>query len=457
MSKKTIACCVFCALFFLVCIVPSVGMLLLGPSAAAGNETQAALPSWTDPRTGSWNQNYFSALGDWFSDHFALRRELITGDSAWKAALFHSSSQDQVALGKEGWLFYAETLDDFTGADSITQRQAFQIARNLRLAQEYCAEQGADFLFTVAPNKVSLYPQFAPSGLSRQAPTAIEVLQPVLGEETVAYADLFAAFAGEEEVLYHRLDSHWNNRGAALAHDTLLNALGMPGGELFAREGTFRDSHQGDLYAMLYPAGSQLDAQWEFSPALDFEYAGNLRSVEDLRITTTSDGPCGSLLMFRDSFGNTLHALLAESFSQALFSRSTPYDLSLISQTQANAVILEIVERNVVRLSTTAFVMPAPDGESPGEISPSGLTADMTLTPDNRLGDYVCVAGTIPDSCDWDSPVLLALSDGGFLEASPAGEGEGTPFTAWVTADSAARLTALVYRKDGQWLSAQLP
>lgn len=44
----------------------------------------------------------------------------------------------------------------------------------------------------------------------------------------VTYLDLFSLLGGQEETLYFRGDSHWNGRGAALAADSILEALGRP-------------------------------------------------------------------------------------------------------------------------------------------------------------------------------------------------------------------------------------
>ena len=56
--------------------------------------------------------------------------------------------------------------------------------------------------------------------------------------------------------------------------------------------------------------------------------------------------------MCRDSFGNALHADLAEDFGEALFSRAMPYDLSLMDDVQPDTLIVELVERNLCWLCT---------------------------------------------------------------------------------------------------------
>lgn len=50
-------------------------------------------------------------------------------------------------------------------------------------------------------------------------------LQKYLRQEQVSYGDLYETLSEEKEVLYHKRDSHWNNKGAAVAADTLLSSL----------------------------------------------------------------------------------------------------------------------------------------------------------------------------------------------------------------------------------------
>ena len=60
-------------------------------------------------------------------------------------------------LGSDGWLYYAPTLADYTRSEPMTERELWCAARTLALLQEYVEGRGGQFLFTVAPDKSSLY------------------------------------------------------------------------------------------------------------------------------------------------------------------------------------------------------------------------------------------------------------------------------------------------------------
>ena len=220
---------IFLAAFLLMCLIPAVGMLVFGPSKASANEILASKPKLVK-RDGSLNESVLSDTADYVSDRFYLRREFITLWSGINTRLFSTSPDDSVLQGKSDFLYYTETLEDFTGS-SLENGKLLSAARNLALMQEYVNSCGGDFLFTVAPNKNSLYPEYMPSAYENGHENANAVrLEQLLSAAGVSYADLFSAIGAENRLLYYRTDSHWNSEGAALGADTLLSALGRESG-----------------------------------------------------------------------------------------------------------------------------------------------------------------------------------------------------------------------------------
>lgn len=338
---------VFTAAFVLLCLLPSAGMLFLPPTQAAANERLSPKPTLHN-EDGSWNTAVFDQVTNYIADHFALRQEMVTANAALQTTLFATSPAEDVIYGSDGWLYYAETLDDYQNHATLTEEQARQIAQTVADMQAYCEARGARFLFTVAPNKNSLYPEHMPARyLQSDSPGNYELVAGYLQEYGVNYADLFAFLSQQDEVLYLHTDSHWTNRGAALAHDFLMQTLGLPYTAFGEAPYTTKNSHRGDLYEMLYPKGTDLEAQQQYE--IDFSYVAPPRTAEDILIQTTSEtAQNGRLILCRDSFGNALHPFLAADFSESIITRQMPYPLE---QVQAgDTVIVEIVERNLANL-----------------------------------------------------------------------------------------------------------
>ncbi len=396
----------FTAIILLLGLSLAVGTAVFGPAQAGANEQLSKAPAWTDAE-GNWNKDFLSDTAAWFSDHFFLRQELISAGNWLKANLFAASGAENVILGSDGWLYFGETLSDYTGTEPLTQRELFSIANNLALLAEYAESTGKDFLFTVAPNKNSLYPEHMPNCGAVAQTRDVQRLFALLDEMQVPYADLYTAFGAEEEILYLTHDSHWNSKGAALGADVINAAFGVQS-DYFADSFSGSAAHTGDLYEMLYPAFSDPERNPVYGGELSFIYISSTTAPDSITLQTRGQGST-DLLAYRDSFGNLLYPYLADSYGSARFSRSPVYDLTL----EADHVLIELVERNLRYLITylPVIVSPARDIVIPAEASGS-----IALQYENRKSPegYNCISGRL--KAEADSKVYV-VCDGVTYEA----------------------------------------
>ena len=347
---------VFIVLFIILCLIPSLGMFFVAQEQASANEILALPPSFT-AADGSFNSHVLRDTSDYVADRFAFRKNLVNAWSVLNAAVFRTSAEKQVVLGQDGWLYYEPTLNDYMGR-SMSDAELDRAAQALSALQRAAEEKGACFVFTIAPNKNSLYggkmPSFIPSAHDS---SNVARLRPYLERYGVRYVDLFSVFSSEEETLYYRTDSHWTDRGAALAADVLLSAMEKDSAYF---DGPFSsgDGHLGDLYEMLYPTGDYRETSDIYLPGFSYTLDGDPKGGNALKIRTNCAGRSGRLLCWRDSFGISLYPYLSDSFEEAVFLRSAQYDPEQISSFGADYVLLEIVERNLVQLAALDPVTP---------------------------------------------------------------------------------------------------
>lgn len=405
-----------CGLCLALLLIPLVGTLAFGPSDAVSNEHLAAKPRlW---RAGKLNADVLSETADYFAGRFFLRPALITANSAVQAEVFKESASEDVVLGKDGWLFYADTLDDFQGTNPMTGRELFCAARNLALLQEYCTQQGTAFLFVCAPNKNTIYPEYMPGQYRKSGDASdLDRLEQALTEQGVSFCDLRETLTGRGTRTYYQTDSHWNGYGSYLACGEILQALGKEPAP--ADIAISSQAHAGDLYRMLYPASSRTEAAPAPAEVRAFAYLGDVRGADDQRIETQADSK-GTLFMFRDSFGNALHADLAGQFSQAVFSRSMPYDLSQ-ADTAPDVLIAEIAQRNLRWLAQRPPLLPAPQRQAPDWTLESQQEITVTVSESSFEG-LSCYQGSFPETPDENAPVF-ACADGAWYEACLTADG----------------------------------
>ena len=433
MKQRILKWC-FVAVFFAASLILSLGILFAGPSKAGANERLSKTPVLVG-EDGKVNLDFLADAATWVGDHFYLRQELITLNNRFAATIFNTSGAEDVVLGSDGWLYYGSTLDNYTGQNLMTDRELFSAATNLELIANYCREQDREFLFVITPNKNSLYADNMPNtGLSNPRQDATS-LHKALAARQVKYVDLFALFDSQEETLYFAHDSHWNSKGAALGADAINNAFGKSShysDDAF----TATAPHRGDLYEMLYPAGEDPEQDVVYGGKLNFSYAGSATKADSILLKTQGSGQ-GSLLAYRDSFGNLLYPYLADSFATAQFSRSTRYDLTQ----PGDFVLIELVERNLRYLVSNLPLMPAPESE---QQLPEALSGTANFTTAKGPTGYTQVKGVLPATPDTDSRVYLVCGE----KTYEAFLTENNSYGGYIPADATA--DKLLFTQNGQ-------
>lgn len=341
---KANLCRIYVGLIIALCLFFSVGAFFFGPDAEAEGRELSPMPALRT-EDGGLNLSYTTQLESAFADRFALRSELVTAQSVLRAGLF-GTGNDQVIVGREGYLFFGETLDDYLGRDPMTDEEIEAAADALAKMSRFAEEQGAQFIFTAAPNKNTVYGEYMPVRyLPRTGESDMDRLYAALDARGVAYLDLREVLTGED--LYHKRDTHWNGEGARLAYGGLMDALGLAYDDYAdAPVQTVKD-FPGDLDALLTPTLSRTDENVVYTLP-EFVYTSNYVTPMDLIISTRCDtAPERSALIFRDSFGSALIPYFSSAFSTVTYERANPYRIDQLTRKPADVVILEIAERNL--------------------------------------------------------------------------------------------------------------
>lgn len=358
-TESTSLSCVFVYVVIFLLLLPFVLFFFMPVDASKQTSSLAEFPE-IRIEDGSFNTNYLSELGNYFEDRFAFRTNAISINSTIKAMIFRESGNNQVILGKDDYMFYSASAPDFIGKDLLSNSQLDSIAANLKVMQDNVEASGKQFLFTISPNKNTLYPDIMPYNYIKSSEKHnAERLEAYLSSYGVHYLNMFNVFTEDyntfERVRYLKYDSHWDNRGALLASNAILTSLGIENIEV--ESWTKKESTEADLAKMNYPEGGYSEDE-EFAIGYNDESSltgdnwkfayGN--SVYDSSIVTNSNlKNCISkkLYMYRDSFGNSLIPYLSSTFKTAEYSKLVPYDIIAAINSKADFVVVERAERNL--------------------------------------------------------------------------------------------------------------
>lgn len=370
------------------------------------------------------NSNYFMELDAWFSDHFALRPQMVTAYGKLLYSGLHDTSNRDVILGKENWLYYADTADDAVGIPTISTNGAKHIANSLQLIADYAAQYGTDFIFVPAPNKASIYPQYLPNrylstgqknnldrisdALSTTSPELLCDIRGVLRN---------AADAQPDKLLYHKLDTHWNGHGAMLGFSAMMQSFQRSDHDFPFAAVTETQDWEGDLWNMLFPSIQNPDRNMVYDIPQTYEYIRRFRSMDDLNIQTSCTNGEGKLLMFRDSFGRAVIPLLSECFAQCTFIRSDRLTLDRLASDSYSHLICEIVERNLPQYLQYAPVLPAMTAEDIPVGTSFTVVADHQKQPvaptiyATEESGYLHIYGTYHDALSDSDAVYCQVGD----------------------------------------------
>ena len=443
---------------FAILLVPFLGMSFWATDRTTENTTLSEWPAFV--KDGKPNINYLEDMGDYFEDHFAFRLQMLTANAMIWSKGFDTSTTDQVVTGKDDWLYFSGTMDDYTGRDLLSDRELKAIVHNLSLMDSYVEFCGGRLIVTVAPNKNTLYNSAMPYYYQKGETSNLERLVPLLEEAGIEYVDLTETFQNEDEVLYFKRDSHWNNKGALLAYNTIMDAMGREH-ETYANVPTVTEKdHIGDIDEILYPLAAEPEENIYYSKDWGFDYVNDVTDNMDEWIETVNPDKDGTLLMYRDSFGESILPFFADEYNKAYFSRLVPYNMENLIQYQPDTVIVERVERQIDAFATEIPVMESPKVEN---IRPLEIKTDTSLKTEQN-GSYLVISGTVDQKyVNEDTQIYVAVSSedrsristyDAFYTLTNSGDGNGYQIYLRDTSLPSEKIHIDVITSDqnGQWI-----
>lgn len=389
------------AVFFIgsICLlaVPFLSFLSGRSSEAIENRDLQELPAIVEA-DGSLNLNILSDLGSYFEERFPMRSALISWDTDLNRMLFDESGIESVICGSDDWLYYHETLDDYMGVDQLDERGMAAFAYDCKYLSDYIEGMGAKAIFTIAPNKNTVYPEYMPKRyLKSVTEHPAQKVGNSLEEMGVDYVDLVSLYVnevkGERDIdsdLYYKNDTHWTNYGVLPAYEALMEAA-KKDFQRFDASDVIWGERRGDLQDMMDPSARATC----YAPiGLDTDAVLVSESQDNGILTEIYESPAsGSLVVFGDSFREALRQPIASNYAcTAVYQYGGIYSLPGIIDSQPDTVIFMRAERYMNGI-VEGLVFPAEEIESPANLDQ--VEADETSVSITPFGECIRVEGAL--------------------------------------------------------------
>jgi alginate O-acetyltransferase complex protein AlgJ len=297
----------------------------------------------------------------YFADHFGLRDRLLRGHNvAWWYALGVSPTP-KLAIGPGEWVFYAgeRSLDVHRGAWPMSPARVEGWLSMIEARRAWLAARGIAYLLVFVPSKEEVYPERLPDALASFGPTRLDQLLARKGarlEEEVL--DLRPALIAEkrndgpDDFAYHRLGTHWTDRGAYAGYRAVVERLArrfpalrpLPASAFARIERGRGDSWASHLY--MDDLLVQRNLAWVVrEPRASY---GDDAIKQAFETESSCPGELPAAVIFHDSFGPQVRPWLAEHFSRASWVWSQ-FDLERIERERPDLVLEILVDRVLVQ------------------------------------------------------------------------------------------------------------
>ena len=301
----------------------------------------------------------------YWNDAFGFRSTLVRSYNRLALTISVTPS-NKVVIGTAGWLFVGQdygAVEYYRATRPFSREQLVWWQHVLETRRDWLARRGARYLFLVAPDKHTIYPEYMPATLNRvgTATRLDQLIAHLEANSDFRILDLRAVLrqAKAHDAIYEPLDSHWNDLGAWFAYDEIVKQVGvwfprvqpLP---LASYDRRWVSGQGNDLAALLSLSdllpGERLTlvprtprrARW-----LETHGPLPLGSVA-LSVSEMDDPSLPRAVVLHDSFGDILQPFLAEHFARGVYSRQNRFAAELIERERPNIVLHEMVERSLM-------------------------------------------------------------------------------------------------------------
>lgn len=145
----------------------------------------------------------------------------------------YSMVSKQAIIGKDNFLFlgngHDNVVDKSNGVYRPTKEEINNWTNKLKDLQKWYEDSGIKFIIAIAPNKHSIYKEKLPNWMEYDGKTITDDIVEQANIKNINILDLreklIESKQQESDILYWKTDTHWNEKGASIAFDTIINKI----------------------------------------------------------------------------------------------------------------------------------------------------------------------------------------------------------------------------------------
>ncbi len=318
------------------------------------------------PKKISQIKYYFEKFEKFYNDNYGLRKSLISLNGFIMDNIFNESPDERAVIGIEGWLYFdnKDSLLDFQGLAKISDKKVDILAENLIENWRQAKKRNINYMLAISADKSSIYPEFLPKYIkyskeNHRIDKLIHVLKkkspnfPILDLRKI----LILAKSNDNEILYHKTDTHWNRRGAFYGYKHIMKNFKLPYNKIDQFTKIENGFYKGDISYIMnsqqrninYDLKAKFKKNWTFLDPKIEEIKKFRKSV----FFTNKNKKLPVLFVYKDSFFDNMLFFFAQNFSNSYFINEFPckIDFSVTDKYKPNFLIQEFWESRVSQIA----------------------------------------------------------------------------------------------------------
>ena len=229
-TKSPVWTSLIISLLFVAGLLAPLADRLLGLTASKSVTKSEAAPPLTDFKL-LLQPEYFQAWNHLADTYLAVGQPLIEVKTWLDYHLFAMSDAPNVYVGRQGWRFDHDTIDTYRKNGCNRRARILQLIGELKAAARIAEIGGRRFIFSVAPDKATIYPEYV--GIVPKYQSCSKSLYDLLLAENerhpiqcfVRLDRVLRDAKRSTSLLYDPSGYYWNTRGAGVAAQVLLKRL----------------------------------------------------------------------------------------------------------------------------------------------------------------------------------------------------------------------------------------
>ena len=167
----------------------------------------------------------------WINDNIGYRNSIMKLKAYIEFHLFNKTISYKVVIGKDGFLFYTENqnLNIALNKYKYTAAEYNNLAKELNKLQNIIEKRNIQFIYTIAPSKVSIYPEKIRGYNLDVIDTPADIIEKYLPDSFnyINLKQVLLKYKNKENIdkLYWKTDTHWTYYGAYLGYLAVIDYI----------------------------------------------------------------------------------------------------------------------------------------------------------------------------------------------------------------------------------------